>query len=724
MSVIPYGGSLEQVFAELERVDLLVRIQVARLRHSKRDDKFEGLYVSEQEIDEHLARPLGAPRWAGEPSPVVGAQLERLDALRRGLVARAEATRAAGLRLRLDELVAAFGLSDFDRDVVLLCLAPEVAPRYERLYAYLQDDVTRRRPGVDLVLELLRPALADKLAARARFAASAPLLRHNLVQLFDEPAHPCPTLLGRFLRLDPRVAAFLLDGDELAAELDGLVTRLSPRPAGSPGAAGDARARLAGRYDPREGLLVDLVGPAGSGKKSWARALCADLGLGLLVVDAPKLLGAGPPAEAARRLSMVAREAVLQQAAIYWEGLGELGEDDHAAAMGALLGSGSHPRGLTFVAGPRPWVVAERVPGLRFTRVELPRPGDQERLRLWQRELPAALPDDVAAELPALASKFRFTAGQVRAAVANARERAHWRAGEPALTVADLYAACRAQHSSKLGELARPIVPHYTWSDIVLPPDSLAQLREVCDRVRLRGRVHEEWGWSAKLSLGKGINVVFSGPSGTGKTMAAEILAHELGLDLYKIDLSGVVSKYIGETEKNLARIFAEAETSDAILFFDEADSLFGKRSEVKDAHDRYANIETSYLLQRMEEYQGLTILATNLRKNLDEAFVRRMAFALAFSLPEEAERLDIWRKVWPSAVPLDPALDLEFMARQFKLSGGNIKNIAVAATFLAASRGVPVSTAHLILGTRRELQKIGRMCVAADFGKYAALAE
>ncbi|WAS91033.1 ATP-binding protein [Nannocystis punicea] len=723
MSVNPYGSSMEQVLAELERVELLVRIQVARLRQSKRDDRFEGLYVSEEEVDEHLRRPLGAPRWAHEPSPVADAQAGRLDALRRGLLARAEATRAAGLRLRLDELVAAFGLSDLDRDVVLLCLAPEVAPRYERVFAYLQDDVTRRRPGVDLALELLCPAFADKLAARTRFEASAPLSRHGLVQLFDEPTHPHPTLLGRFLRLDPRVAGFLLGGDELAAELDGLVTRCSPEPAGRSLAADDARARIAGRYDPREGLLVDLVGPAGSGKQSWARALGAELGLGLLVAHAPGLFAAGP-AEAARRLSTLAREAVLQRAAVYWEGLDELAEADQAAAQDAVLGSDSHPRRLTFVAGPRPWRVAERVPGLRFTRVELPRPSDHERLDLWRRELPAALPDAVAAELPALASKFRFTAGQVRAAAANARERAHWRAGEQPLAVADLYAACRAQNNSKLGELARPIVPHYTWSDIVLSADSLTQLREVCDRVRLRGRVHEEWGWGAKLSLGKGINVIFSGPSGTGKTMAAEILAHELGLDLYKIDLSGVVSKYIGETEKNLARIFAEAETSNAILFFDEADSLFGKRSEVKDAHDRYANIETSYLLQRMEEYQGLTILATNLRKNLDEAFVRRMAFAVAFALPEEAERLDIWRKVWPSAVPLDPTLDLEFMARQFKLSGGNIKNIAIAAAFLAASRGVPVSTAHLILGTRREMQKIGRMCVPADFGKYAALAE
>ena len=203
------------------------------------------------------------------------------------------------------------------------------------------------------------------------------------------------------------------------------------------------------------------------------------------------------------------------------------------------------------------------------------------------------------------------------------------------MTAADLHAACRLQSNRKLAALARKITPHYTWDDIVLPADRLRQLREICNQVKYRARVYDEWGFDRKLSLGKGLNVLFAGPSGTGKTMAAEIMAGELGLDLYKIDLSTVVSKYIGETEKNLARIFDEAETTNAILFFDEADALFGKRSEVRDAHDRYANIEISYLLQRMEEYDGIVILATNLRKNMDEAFVRRMHFTVEFPFPD-----------------------------------------------------------------------------------------
>jgi SpoVK/Ycf46/Vps4 family AAA+-type ATPase len=290
--------------------------------------------------------------------------------------------------------------------------------------------------------------------------------------------------------------------------------------------------------------------------------------------------------------------------------------------------------------------------------------------------------------------------------------------------VADIYAACRAQSSRHIGALAHKIVPRNTFDDIVLPADVMLQLREICERVSHRARVFEAWGFDGKSSLGKGLAAVFSGPSGTGKTMAAEIMARELGLELFKIDLSGVVSKYIGETEKNLARVFDDAESSNAVLFFDEADALFGKRSEVKDAHDRYANVETSFLLQRMEEYEGITILATNLRRNMDDAFLRRMAFVVPFPSPEEPDRLRIWHSVWPRQTPLRDDLDLPFMARRFKLSGGNIKNIAVAASFFAATRDEPVGMLHIIRATRRELQKLGQSHIASEFGEYALLLE
>jgi SpoVK/Ycf46/Vps4 family AAA+-type ATPase len=322
--------------------------------------------------------------------------------------------------------------------------------------------------------------------------------------------------------------------------------------------------------------------------------------------------------------------------------------------------------------------------------------------------------------LGALTNKFRLTAGQMRDAIGMARSLALWR--EPAdgsLTSDDLYVACRAQSNQKLSNLAIKVRPKYSWSDIVLPKEQTAQIREILNYVKYRDLVYGAWGFEQKLSLGKGLNVLFSGLSGTGKTMAAEIMARELGLDLYKIDLSMVVSKYIGETEKNLSAIFGEGKDSNAILFFDEADALFGKRSEVKDAHDRYANIETAYLLQKMDEYEGIVILATNLRNNMDEAFTRRMQAIIDFPFPEEDYRREIFERIFPKQAPLSSDVDFAFLARQFKLTGGNIKNIALHAAFLAAEDEKRIGMAQIIRATKREFDKIGRLCSKADFGPY-----
>jgi SpoVK/Ycf46/Vps4 family AAA+-type ATPase len=243
-----------------------------------------------------------------------------------------------------------------------------------------------------------------------------------------------------------------------------------------------------------------------------------------------------------------------------------------------------------------------------------------------------------------------------------------------------------------------------------LPQDSLDQLAEICQRVAHSHDVLETGGFGKKLSSGKGVAVLFAGPSGTGKTMAAEVIANRLGLDLFRIDLSTVVSKYIGETEKNLERIFIAATRSNSVLLFDEADALCGKRSEVRDAHDRYANIEISYLLQKMEQYEGITILTTNLRGNLDEAFVRRLAFTVHFPFPEEADRLRIWKQIWPQETRLDPQLDFSALAKHFRLSGGSIKNIALSTAFLAAAESRPVRMSDILHATRREYEKVGKV--------------
>jgi SpoVK/Ycf46/Vps4 family AAA+-type ATPase len=320
-------------------------------------------------------------------------------------------------------------------------------------------------------------------------------------------------------------------------------------------------------------------------------------------------------------------------------------------------------------------------------------------------------------DLRALAGRFRLTGGQIDDAARSARRLSQRRGtGAATPTTAELDTACRLHSSQALNGLAEKMAVRHSWDDIVLSDDQSCQLREVCSAVRHRARVYDEWGFERRLSLGKGFNVLFAGPSGTGKSLAAEVVASELSLDLYRIDLSSVVSKYIGETEKNLARIFAAGELSNAILFFDEADALFGRRSEVRDAHDRYANIETSFLLQRIEEYEGVVVLATNLRKNMDEAFTRRMNATIEFPLPGAGDRYRIWAGIWPPELPRSKDLDHELLADRFELTGGSIRNIALTASFLAAGDGGLVTMAHVVRATRREYQKIGRVPAEGEF--------
>jgi SpoVK/Ycf46/Vps4 family AAA+-type ATPase len=291
----------------------------------------------------------------------------------------------------------------------------------------------------------------------------------------------------------------------------------------------------------------------------------------------------------------------------------------------------------------------------------------------------------------------------------------------PSLSLPELFEAARGQCGTELASLAPQIEVHYKWDDLILPPDVKAQLREICSQAESRSVVYGKWVFDRKLSLGKGLNVLFSGSPGTGKTMGAEVIAHELGLDLYRIDLSQVVSKYIGETEKNLDRIFTAAEDSNAILFFDEADALFGKRSEVRDAHDRYANIEISYLLQKMEEYQGISFLATNLRQNIDDAFVRRLQAIVEFPFPDEEYRRRIWENVFPAEAPRGEDVQFELLAREVRLAGGNIKNMALAASFYAAAEGGEIHLSHLIHAAYREHQKLARSWTPSELLQSSA---
>lgn len=670
-------------------------------------DPFKGLHISPAEVGILLKRSPGAPLfWT--------AQGDEPSAL--------EAEPAS----RLDWLARTFALFPLDVGVVLLALASELDSRYERVFAFLQNDVTRRRPTVDLALHLLCPSVTDRLEQRGRFAPDAPLLRHALIELVADPQHVSPTLLAHYIKLDNQILRFLLRDDSLDTRLVHCCERRMPTRSIEELALDKTlkrslrRAGAQARKSDRQ-LQLYLHGPSVGDQKLIAEALAAEAGAPLLLADLARVPSADSDFE--RSIRLVFREAWLHGSVLCLDNFDALQGQERARQRGALMKSLSEQPGITLLCGSQPWPPALEVP-VRVITLSLAAPAFTERRQAWQASLAAEGTAIEERDIDALSARFRLSASQIAQAATAAQQQARWRRmglARPGSrtdvhpTLAELFAAARGQCGHDLAMLTRKVEARYGWSDIVLPDDTLAQLRELCQRAVHRHRVMQDWGFDRKLSLGKGVNALFAGPSGTGKTMAAEIIANELGLDLYKIDLASVVSKYIGETEKNLDRIFAAAENANCILFFDEADALFGKRSEVKDSHDRYANLEISYLLQRMEQYEGLAILASNLRQHLDDAFVRRIAFTVHFPFPDEAHRRHIWQRIWPETLPLGPDVDLELLAKQFKLSGGNIKNIALASAFLAATDGGVVTMDHLRHATQREYQKLGKVLGAAE---------
>lgn len=677
----------------------------------------QGLYIADQEIDRLIAQPLCLSRGVGEIDAYPAAALQAtLAPLAAEIAAQCAASDRRGVELRLEKLPRLFHLSAFDKDMLLICLAPELDPRYERFYAYLQDDISKKYPSVDLALNLLCASFSAKMAARECFLPDAPLIKNQLLALIEEPGRQEP-LLAKAFKLDARIADYLLGSDALDSRLLTYTRLIQPQakledshlPAESKGRLVAVTRRR--RWD---GFVCHFHGPKGMGKQLTAEALCAELGLRLLQVDLARVL-TYEQSTVVTALARIFREALLQDAALYWAGFDTLLAADKTYELEVLLQHLQAHRGVSMLAGEPVWQPGAALGAGQFMAVAFNPPGHDERSRLWAGALPdrASLAADV--DLGRLANSFRLNPGQIRDAAVAAQHLAFVRdSDDPIVTQSDLQHACRLQSSRTLATLAEKITPRYRWDDMVLPSDRLEQLREICNTLKYRSLVYDTWGFDRKLALGKGINALFAGPSGTGKTMAAEVIAAELGLDLYRIDLSALVSKYIGETEKNLARLFAEAESSNAILFFDEADALFGKRTEVKDAHDRYANVETSYLLQRMEAYTGMVILASNFRKNMDDAFVRRLHFTVEFPFPGEQDRRRIWARIWPDAAPRSSDLDTDALAR-IELAGGNIRNVALAAAFLAAADQGVVTMAHCKRALRREYHKMGKVITAGD---------
>lgn len=687
----------------LRSLDVLLKLATdrARMLYALDQDSgsLRGVYIDEEEIDRLVRRD---PETLGGDLPV------------------SEVLRDYQSSPQIEQLRRRWGFTDFDTAVLLLALAPELDLRYERIYGYLQDDITKRKPSVDLALNLFCENQDARILQRQRFAPEAPLRASGLLRLLSDSAQTDPPLLSQYLRLEERAVRALLGDDEIDSQLSPFCERIYPAPA-PPVFVNDTslRSRLAVlvNQSAERGQPIRLLfsGPATTVKRAAAEALAASSACTLLIANMDRCpRWRTEPLEIA---SLLKREANFSDAVLFVNNLTPAASDELAAK--GLIDSLAEHTGIVVLGSESDWTAS--IAGAdQFLNIAFELPGYESRYELWKEFIGDAGIRTNANSLTTLANNFRLSPEQIAKAVGTAQQRLEWQ-----LTIApsiseteiesELFAAARRQTGLELAALTSKLQIVHDWSDIVLPEDTLELLREICQRVKHNHDVMERGGFGKKLSSGKGTAVLFAGSSGTGKTMAAGIIANELALDLFRIDLSSVVSKYIGETEKNLERIFSAAAHSNSVLLFDEADALFGKRSAVSDAHDRYANVEISYLLQRMEEYEGITVLTSNLRTNIDEGFWRRLAFTVHFPFPEEQTREQIWKKVWPAETVVAEDVDFVQLAHRFRLSGGNIRNIALAAAFLAAAARRPVSMADILRATRREYAKVGKNLTAAE---------
>ena len=725
------------LWTRLGAVERRVREAVAVRRDADPDpdDPYRGQYLT----PEAAARILDGPGGLGVPAPEPWQPPDGSE---------------------LSALARRFGLTPLDLDLLLVALAPDLDARFERLYGYLNDDLTRRRPTVGLALELC--GIGGASPARFRLAPGAPLIAGGLLEI-TEPERPP---LSRVLTVPDRVTAHLLGDPTPDARLTGVLGEVLEDPTAEPvevrrAAAAAGLVHLRSRGGDAEGLAVAALRAAGRGplvldpaaltrRPSDIPALARVLALEARLTGAGVVLGPlaalpGEPGERSRTLRSLCTE--LRGIPLYthdttpwdptWAPVTPVtltvpppaperrAARWHHALTRAAKAAGTSHRPADEAGSPSPATAGTPgLPGAVGSAEGSYRPGAEA-----EPSGPAATvirgtrrPVDPLGDVEALAravGAHRLDAGQLRR-VADVAVRTAALDGRP-VGPDDLRVAVRAQNGAGLDRLARRVEPGVGWDDLVLPPTTHRRLRELALRARHREQVLGQWGMRPGGGRGRGVIALFAGESGTGKTMSAEVVAADLGMDLYVVDLSTVVDKYVGETEKNLERIFTEASAVNAVLLFDEADAIFGKRSEVKDAHDRHANIESAYLLQRMESFDGIAVLTTNLRANLDEAFTRRLDVVADFPMPDAGHRLALWDRCLGDRLPRSDDLDLAFCADRFELAGGSIRACAVTAAYFAAESGKPLTMRQTVTAIAQEYRKLGRLLLESEFGPYTA---
>ena len=668
-----------------------------------------GVVVSREEFESNLLRASDTVAYGS----LTDEETEELDTLREYFLARYNTTVTAGADFPLVKLGRNFSMDFFEYAVTLTLFCCELNKKYEKIFVFLQDDIAKKTLSVETAIHLWAEP-RDRISAYYQSFSESSVLGKYIC--------PCQegTLSSRMLRLSKAVTAFFSgDHSETGYEYFEGDSDLAPMVINRDIAEQAVKTVSLSGKD--KVTLLHIVGMRGSGRHFLVKHCAAATGDGVIFVSASALLKADSVYNAFGQAVCTAR---LEGCSLCITDFEHFLEEDEQHKLyeftTALREATKHLGTHLYIISEQKWQENRLGDDIVRLDLELPDTDEEQRLVLWEHYMHSEkFEEGISAQ--ELAAKFRFTAGQIQAAVNRAAELTRL-SGEERISVRTLHNSSYDQVVVGLSTLATPIKPAYDWDDLVLPESEIKQLKDACMHIRYRHTVYNEWGFGKKAAYGRGLSMLFSGPPGTGKTMAAQVVTNQLHMRLYKIQLSQIISKYIGETEKNLKKVFTEAKNANCVLFFDEMDALFGKRSEVKDSHDRHANIETAYLLQQMEEYDGVVLMATNLLQNIDEAFMRRISFVISFPFPDTATRKLLWQKMFDADAPMSEDVDYDFLAEAFKIAGGNIKNCVVHAAFLAASEGVPVSMRHILRSVVKEQRKNNIIVLKDDLREYADL--
>ncbi len=630
-------------------------------------------------------------------------------------------------------LARTFELSPFEQDVLLMALAPAVDGSFNGLYGRLKGLSYRHPLDVDVALAVLADGFADRLERRRAFSPAAPLLRHSLLLLGRGRLDAGDDFLNLELRLPGRLVTLLLGQDGADESLASFSRLIEPtetlervilpsqekRRIVELVALHGAYLRALDDWGLSEaipygrGVVILFTGPSGTGKTLTARAVAHQLGRRLLLVDTERLTNRNQPFDAS--LDNLLREARLQNAVLFFDECEALFASSQRGTghLSAMLEALEHHGGVTILATNVPQVLDPALDRRILYRVDFEVPTPAMREAIWHVHLPPGMPLAADVDVPYLARRFEFTGGYIKNAVLLAAGAASGRAvqgGEVEVTQADLLTAAYTQLRHRLNRYADREIADLRLTDLILPDDIRDQVKEIIEAVAAQQIVFREWGFGRKFNKGRGLAALFDGEPGTGKTLSAEVIAAELGMTLFRVNVANVVSKYIGETEKNLTAVFAEARSAQSVLLFDEADSLFSKRVEVKGSNDRFANMEINVLLQLIERYDGLVILTTNLKTSIDPAFERRLSFKINFPFPDADIRASIWEHLFPPEAPRAADLDFDELGRCFELSGGSIKNAVLRAAYRAAATQRPIGMDLVEDAAKRECQAAGKL--------------